>query len=224
MSKANGVAVGCVAALALIAALSCGGQGTPTKTVMPHSSATVSLPQAGALNRATPEPSPTRPPFGPTPMPVSQSDALWDWIAANTTECEPILRPTYLPSTLSRVSLHIDQQRGCVLFGVRYSDSAGETMLFVHGGPYPNPPLPAPETLREQLTVRQTMGTFQLQDAANARGQAFLWWREPGTWGAPGSDWHSNYVEYLIAAWGFSKEELLRVANGLQLVTRTHAK
>ena len=153
-------------------------------------------------------------------MPINQADALWEWIAGNSPECEPILRPTYLPSVLSLVRPHyVDRQRGCVLIGIEYSDDTGNATLLLDVGPFPNPPLAGPEALQEQLKVRQTIGTYQQQDATNPRGQAFLLWQEPGRWGKPNDDWHRDYVEYLVAAEGFSKEELLKVANGLQPVT-----
>ena len=132
MSTTSCLAVGFGILLALLAGVSCGGGGQPVRSVGPQAS-------------------PTQLPFGPTPMPISQSGAIWDWIAANTTECEPILRPTYLPSSLSQVSPHyIDRQRGCVLFGIEYSDDTGDAMLLLDGGPFPNPPLPQPETVRSK--------------------------------------------------------------------------
>ena len=199
MTKVCSLAAG-IGVLALLIGASCGGGQTG--------------PSLGA------QASPTALPFG-TPMPISQGDALWEWIADNSLECEPILRPTYLPSGLSRVSLgYVDQQRGCVLFGVDYWDSAGQARLFIDGGPWFNPPMPGPEAVQEQLNVRQTTGTYQAQDAADPLGQAFLWWQEPGQWGRPGDDWHRDYVEYLISATGFTKEELLKVADGLQPVTQ----
>ena len=201
MSKASCLAIGFGILLALLASVSCSG-GQPLSTTVPQAS-------------------PTAPPFYTTPMPISQNDALWDWIAANSLECEPILRPTYLPSGLSRVSLdYVDQQRGCVLFGVDYWDSAGQARLSIDGGPWPNPPMPGPKSVQERLNVRQTTGTYQLQDAAEPSGLAFITWNEPGRWGKPDSQWHRDYVEYLISGEGFSKEELLKVANGLQPVTQ----
>jgi hypothetical protein len=76
--------------------------------------------------------------------------------------------------------------------------------------------MPGPESVQEQLTIRHTTGTYQLQDAAEPSGLAFITWNEPGRWGKPDSQWHRDYVEYLISGEGFSKEELLKVANGLQ--------
>jgi hypothetical protein len=122
---------------------------------------------------------------------------------------------------LSRASLdYVDQQRGCVLFGVRYSDSGGQATLLIDGGPWFNPPVAGPGALQEQLSVRQTTGTYQRQDAEDRLGQAFLWWQEPGTSGRPDDNWHRDYVEYLISAEGFSKEELLKVAGRLRPVTQ----
>jgi hypothetical protein len=154
-------------------------------------------------------------------MPVSESDAVWDWITASSPEVEPVLRPTYLPFNPTLVSAPtLGEDRGCVVFGIEYSDGTSNKRLLVGGGPWFNPPLAGPEALQEQLGVRQTTGTYQLQSAANPLGQAFLTWHEPGRWGRPGDDWHRDYVEYLISAEGFSKEELLKVANGLQPATR----
>ena len=154
-------------------------------------------------------------------MPISEHDVVWEWIAVNSQECEPILQPTYLPSSLSRVSLdYVDQQRGCVLFNVVYTNSAGEARLSVGGGPWFNPPLAGADSLQEQVEVRATTGLYQLQDVAEPLGYAFLTWLEPGTWGRPGDDWHRDYVEYLISSEGFPKEELLKVADGLEVIQR----
>jgi hypothetical protein len=202
MSKASCAAVGLGVLLALLASVSCGDGALPIRTVSPDAP-------------------PTPLPFGPTPMPVSQSDTIWDWIATNTTECEPILRPTYLPSTLSLVSLHyVDQQRGCVLFGIEYSNDTGNARLLLDVGPFPNPPMPGPDSVGGQVEVRGTTGYYQLQKALEPLGSALLGWNEPGRWGKPQDSWHRDYVEYLIAAEGFSKEELLKVANGLQPVAQ----
>jgi hypothetical protein len=92
--------------------------------------------------------------------------------------------------------------------------------LLIGGGPWYNPPLAGPKSVQKQLNVRQTTGTYQLQDAAAPLGQAFLWWQEPGRWGRSDDNWHRDYVEYLISGEGFPKEELLKVANGLQPVTQ----
>jgi hypothetical protein len=201
MSKASCLAIGFGILLALLASVSCSG-GQPLSTTVPQAS-------------------PTAPPFYTTPMPISQNDALWDWIAANSLECEPILRPTYLPSGLSRVSLgYVDQQRGCVLFGVRYWDRAGQARLFIDGGPFPNPPLPAQDTVGEDVEVRGNLAEYELYHAVEPMGLAFLTWHEPGRWGKPDDSWHRDYVEYLISGEGFSKEELLKVANGLQPVAQ----
>lgn len=203
MRSANFLALAGAVALALLASVSCGdGGGHAARSVGPEASA-------------------TQPPFGPTPMPISQNEALWDWIAANSPEVEPVLRPTYLPFNPTLISAPVlGQERGCVLFGIQYSDSTGKNNILIGGGPWYNPPLPGPEAVQERLSVRETTGTYQLQDAADPLGQAFLFWQEPGRWGRAGDDWHRDYVEYLISAEGFSKEELLKVANGLQPATR----
>jgi len=121
--------------LVLLATVACGGDGQTVSSVGPQAS-------------------PTEPAFGSTPMPVSREEALWDWITDNSVECEPILRPTYLPSTLTRVSLHyVDQQRGCVLFGIEYSNDIGNATLLLDVGPFPNPPLPASDTVSESVEV-----------------------------------------------------------------------
>jgi hypothetical protein len=196
------LALGCPVALALLVAAPCGDDGSE------------------AVATATPLASPTSvPPPEGTVMPISEHDAVWDWIAANSPECEPILRPTYLPSSLIRVSLDVaDQERGCVLFGVNYTDSAGKVSLLIGGGPWFNPPLAGADSLQEQVEVRATTGVYQLQDTAEPSGYAFLAWNEPGKWGRPGDDWHRDYLEYLISSEGFSKEELLKVANALEVV------
>jgi len=152
-------------------------------------------------------------------MPISEHDVVWEWIAVNSQEGEPILQPTYLPSSLSRVSLdYVDQQRGCVLFNVVYTNSAGEARLSVGGGPWFNPPLAGADSLQEQVEVKATTGLYQLQNAAEPLGYAFLTWNEPGRWGRPEDSWHRDYVEYLMSSEGFPKEELLKVANGLEII------
>jgi hypothetical protein len=154
-------------------------------------------------------------------MPISEGDAVWDWIAANSQECEPILRPTYLPSGLSRLSLDVaGQERGCVLFGVNYTDSAGEVRLLIGGGPWFNPPLAGADSLQEKVEVRATTAVYQLQDVAEPLGYAFLTWLEPGRWGRPEDAWHRDFVEYLISSEGLSKEELLKVAKALEVIQR----
>jgi len=118
MSKTSCLAVAFGILLASLAGISCGHGDRPASTV--------------ASSEASPETSPTALPFGPTAMPISQGDALWEWIADNSLECEPILQITYLPSKLSRVSLDFaDQQRGCVLFGIASSDGTGNARLLV---------------------------------------------------------------------------------------------
>jgi hypothetical protein len=163
-------------------------------------------------------PSPTPPPIR-TPLPISEDNAIWEWIAANSPEVEPVLRPTYLPSNLDHVSLDLaGQQRGCVLFNVTYTDSAGKARLSVGGGPWYNLPIPGPDALQGEVEVRRTAGGYQLQHSAEPLGLAFLTWHEPGRWGKPGDNWHRDYVEYLISSEGFGEEELAKVANALQPV------
>ena len=203
MRSANFLALAGAVALALLASVSCGdGGGHAARSVGPEASA-------------------TQPPFGPTPMPISESDALWAWIAANSPEVEPVLRPTYSPSNLTQVTVGmLDQRLGCVLFVIRYSDSAGTTRLTISGGPSYNLPLPQSDTVDEEVEVRGNVAGYELYHAAEPLGLAFLTWHEPGRWGRPGDDWNRDYVEYFILAEGFSKEELLKVANGLQPATR----
>ena len=203
MRSANYLALACAVVLALLATAPCGGgDGQTVRSVGPQAS-------------------PTELPFGPAPVPVSESDSLWAWIAANSPEVEPVLWPTYLPFNPTLVSAPtLGEERGCVVFGIEYSDGTSNKRLLIGGGPWYNLPLPGPEAVQERLNVRETTGTYQLQDAADPLGLAFLTWHEPGRWGRPGDDWHRDYVEYLISAEGFSKEELLRVANGLQSVTQ----
>jgi hypothetical protein len=207
-ARLNYLALGCAIAPALLVAVSCGSEGAE---------------RAGAgtaLASPTPVPTPTSvPPPRETVMPISEGDAVWDWIAANSQECEPILRPTYLPSDLSHLSLNVaGQERGCPVFGVNYTDSAGQARLLVGGGPWFNPPLPGPDSLQEEVEVRATTGHYQLQDTTEPLGVAFLTWLEPGRWGKPGSQWYEDFVEYIIFSEGFSKEELLKVANSLEPV------
>ena len=169
------------------------------------------------MRTVAPPASATPLPFYSTPVPISQGDALWDWIAANSPEVEPVLRPTYLPSDLTQVTVGIlGQERGCVLFRVEYSNGAGTARLVIGGGPWYNLPLPQSDTVDEEVEVRGNVAGYELYHAAEPLGLAFLTWHEPGRWGRPGDNWHRDYVEYLISAEGFPKEELLKVANGLQ--------
>jgi len=80
--------------------------------------------------------------------------------------------------------------------------------------------LPAQDTVGERVEVRGNAGQYGLYHLAEPLGLAFLTWHEPGRWGNPDDSWHRDYVEYLIAAEGFSKEELLKVANSLQPATQ----
>ena len=152
-----------------------------------------------------------------TALSISEEDAIWKWIATNSPEVEPVLRPAYLPSNLDRVSLDLaDQQKGCVLFNVTYTDSAGNARLSVGGGPWYNLPLPGPDAIQGEAEIRGIMGEYQLQHSAEPLGLAFVTWHEPGRWGRLDDDWHRDYVEYLISSEGFGKEEVLKVANALQ--------
>lgn len=194
------LALGYAIVLTLLVAVSCGDEGgEPMATATPLASPTSVPPPEGTV------------------MPISEHDVVWEWIAVNSPEAEPILRPTYLPPNLSGVSLHLaGQERGCVLFNVTYTDSAGQVTLSVGGGPWFNPPMAGADSLQERVEVRATTGLYQLQDTAEPLGYAFLTWNEAGRWGRPGDDWHRGYVEYLIASEGFPKEELLKIANALE--------
>jgi hypothetical protein len=206
----------CAIVLSVLVAVSCADESSePMATATPLASFTPKR-----LATATPLASPTAvPPPQGTVMPISEGAAVWDWIAVNSPECEPILRPTYLPLSLSRVSLDVvDQQRGCVLFGVDYSDSGGGARLLIGGGPWFNPPLPGPDAMLEDVEVRGATRVYQLQDRADPLGYAFVTWNEPGRWGNPSSDWYQDFVEYLVSSEGLPKEELLKVANGLERV------
>ena len=196
------LALGCAVAPALLIAASCGEEaGEPVATGTP-------------LASPTPVPAPEG-----TVMPISEDDTVWEWIAANSLECEPILAPTYLPPDLGHVILRLgDAERGCVLFDVVYTNSAGEARLSVGGGPWFNPPLAGADSLQEQVEVRATTGLYQLENAAEPLGLAFLTWNEPGRWGRPEDSWHRDYVEYLMSSEGLPKEELLKVANGLEII------
>ena len=110
----------------------------------------------------------------------------------------------------------LGEERGCVVFGIEYSDGTSNKRLLIGGGPWYNLPLPGPDTLSEGVEVRGNVASYELYHEAEPLALAFLIWHEPGRWGRPGDDWHRDYVEYLISAEGFSKEELLKVADGLQ--------
>jgi hypothetical protein len=202
-------ALACAVAPVLLVAVSCGGEGGEAPAAASPLASPTSLPSATSV-----------PPAQGTVMPISEGTAFWDWIAANSPECEPILQPTYLPPDLHHVTLRLaDAQRGCLLFDVVYTDSAGQVRLSVGGGPWFNaPPLPKPDTVYEDVEVRGTTGGYTLQHAAEPVGVAWLTWNEPGKWGKAEDSWHRDYVEYLMSSEGFSKEELLKVANALEPV------
>jgi len=195
-------ALACAVVPVLLVAVSCGGEG------------------GEAVATGTPPASPTSvPPPRETVMPISEGDAVWDWIAANSLECGPILRPTYLPPSLNQLSLDVaGQARGCIVFGVNYTDSAGEARLLIGGGPWFNPPLPGAGSLQEQVEVRGTTQILSLQEPADPLGVAYMTWLEPGRWGKPGSEWYEDHVEYYIFSKGLPKEELLKVANALEVL------
>lgn len=207
------LALGGAVVLALLIAVSCGGDGgEPVAAASPQVSPAILLPTPTVPAEMW------RPPASVSPLPVSESDQSWRHVAATATSIDPILRPTYLPSAITQVwSPEVSTES----FHVLFSDSSGQTGVSVAAGPL-NPGLPGPNSLQESVEVRGLSATYQLQDEAEPLGSAYVVWEEPGRLGDPArpAGPHLDHVTYMVGSTGLPREELLKVANSLEPVER----
>ncbi len=153
---------------------------------------------------------PERKPF----VTVDESGTFWQEVADAATSIDPILRPSYLPPTITQVWVPNSYD---TTFRVVCSDRSGQTRITVSGGAV-NPAMPGPNSLIERVRLRGVQGNFRLRDKAEPLGTAFVYWEEPGRLGEPGrpDGPHLDHVTYMVSATDLSKEELLRVANSLE--------
>lgn len=149
---------------------------------------------------------------------VSVADAVWRQIASTATLIDPILRPSYLPPDLTQLRLNADV--GTYYFSVTYADATQDKWIHLMAGPVSNPAMAGPRSQQQQVVVRNARATYQLQDQQEPMGDAWLLWEEPGKVGAPGDPSLPNldHVTYCLSSRGFSKEDLVRVAESLQPV------
>ncbi len=159
-----------------------------------------------------------------TPLPAGvwvrlwQVDAVWEQIAAATTLVKPILRPSYLPPGLIEVQ-RVDPSEP-LRFSIVYADASHEKWLSLTAGVVGKTALAGPDSQQEEVVIRHTYATYQLFNKANPTGDTWLLWQEPGRWGAPGDPNLPNldHVPYFISSRGFSKDDLMKVADSLQPV------
>ncbi len=193
--------------------LSCGGESGPASLAVtttpsqrpatPVSTATLTPPPTSI------EPSPTAPPS----LPLSESDAVWRDIWTYALLVEPILRPTYLPPSLSliqRTATDLGNFHDYDRFGATYSDLQGDTWLNLatnSGG------VSDTAHYMEQLPIRNTLASYMVWDTADPTGRAQVCWREPGSLGRAPSQ---EYVPYCVTTHGLSKVDLVQVVAGLR--------
>jgi hypothetical protein len=197
---------GCGLALGALFLTSCGGGGP--------------APGPTAVSQ-TPPPAPTAvtetPPPEPTWASLSQADAIWQQITSTVTLVKPILRPAYLPPDLTEVRLNV---AGWGYFGMAYEDVTHDKWIHLVVGWVGNTDLGGPRSQQQQVVVRNTRATYQLDNVEDPLGDAWLLWEEPGQLGAPGDPSLPNldHVTYYMLSRGFSKDDLIKVADSLQPV------
>jgi hypothetical protein len=151
-------------------------------------------------------------------VPLREAEAIWQQITTTATLVNPILRPDYLPPGLTEVRWPDSGER--LSFTLAYSDAPRENWLSLAAGGACNIPLPGPSSQQQQVLIRHTYATYQLYDKDDPTGDAWLLWQEPGTWGAPDDPALPNldHVPYCITSRGFSKDDLMKVADSLRPV------
>jgi len=175
--------------------------------------------QAPAAVTVTPSPAATRvaetPPPEPTWASLQDADALWQQIASAGTLIKPILRPTYLPPDLTEARLNA---AGREYFNIVYEDVTHTKWMHLAVGAVGNTDLGSPRSQQEVVVVRNMQAFYQLDDPQDPLGDAWLLWEEPGKLGAPGDPSLPNldHVTYYMPSHGFSKDDLIEVANSLQ--------
>jgi len=195
---------GCGPVLAALILTSCGGGG-PTPTALTE----------------TPPPAPTAvtetPPPEPTWATLRDADAFWQQIASSASLVKPILRPSYLPLDLTQVRLDAADR---TYFAIAFEDVTHDKWIHLAVGAIGNTWLGGPRSQQQQVVVRNTRATYQLDNVEDPLGDAWLLWEEPGQLGAPGDPSLPNldHVTYYMLSRGFSKDDLIKVADSLQPV------
>jgi hypothetical protein len=168
---------------------------------------------------------PALPVVTPTPLPAGgwvsffQADAVWQQIAESASLVKPVLRPTYLPPGLTEVR-RLETEEPSLRFAIIYADAGHAKWLTLSAGRIGNTTLPGPRSQQEQVVIRNTYATYQLYDTDDPTSDSWMLWQELGQWGAPGDPNLPNldHVPYLISSYGLTKDDLRKVADGLQPV------
>jgi len=198
--------LGCGLVLGTLLLISCGGGGP--------------APAPTAVTK-TPAPAPTAVtetlPPEPTWASLQDANALWQQIAASATLMKPILRPSYLPPDLTEVRLWAAARE---YFEIHYEDVTHDKWMGMAVGAIGNTHLCGARCQQQQVVVRNTQATYQVDDVEDPLSDAELLWEEPGKLGAPGDPSLLNLdsVTYYIVSRGFSKDDLIKVADSLQPV------
>jgi hypothetical protein len=135
---------------------------------------------------------------------------------------KPILRPTYLPPDLTQVRLWATGWGG---FVIEYEDVAREKRVGMAAGAIGNTHLCGARCQQQQVVVRNMQALYQVDDVEDPLSDAELLWEEPGKLDQPadlnvpnGERVTLDRVDYYIVARGFSKDDLIKVADSLQPV------
>jgi len=217
------LALGCAVAPVLLVVVSCGGEGGEPLAAATTLASPTSLPPPQGTVMPTPEGSePYRVgwtvPTSVPAVPMREADTVWQQIAASATLIKPVLRPTYLPPALTELR-RLDSGLP-LFFELVYSDVSRQKWLSLAAGGIGSTVLPSPRSQQDQMIIRGTLATYQLYDTMDPTGDASLLWEEPGRWGAPGDPTLPNldHVTYYITCYGFSKDDLIKVADSLRPV------